>query len=334
MKLTNIKLPAFIISALTIMLLSGCGSSGTPSDTQLVEGSIENQAPYVIETHHESTAVVHSHVDPSVDGTHQWTQVSGPSVTIATPTNPTTTIPVVSSATAPIVVQHTHTNTKTGQKTKTQHTVVPVAATSTLSVIVSKPESVLTTKKASLHASASGGTAPYTYVWQQTQGTTVTLDETHPSAPTFIVPRSTASDPHQNETLIFEVRVLDSAGAEVSATESIISVSPLIVIDTGGPLEDVVNSEHGGANHPVGRGPLTITNALAGETYIWKITQKSGTPPLIDLKMNPARDTTFVYIEFLSPDVNVSTTYDLHIAVRNSTNTRVGIINTQITVKP
>lgn len=336
MKLIDIKLAAFIISAFTMMMLSGCGSSGTSSDTQLVQGAIQDQAPYVIDAHHDSTAVVHSHVDPSVDGTHQWTHISGPAVTITNPTSPTATILVPPTATAPIVLQHTHTNTKTGQKTKTQHKVVPVAATSALSVVVSKPESVQEGTKASLHASASGGTAPYIYVWQQTQGTTVTLDVTYPSAPTFIIPLSTTPGSHQNETLTFKVHVLDSTGAEVSAEESIISVSTVILLDAPVPLREVDNSRYG-AGHPTSRGPITITNVIAGETYLWEVSEIHGvTPPIVDLSIYPASlsDTTKAYIDFKTPDVSVTTTYDLQITVKNNAKTRYGFIDTQITVKP
>ncbi len=334
MKVLNTKIPALIISALTMILLSGCGSSGTPSDTRLVQGTIDNQAPYVIDTHHGSTAVVHSHVDPSVTGTHQWTQISGPAVTITNPTNQTATIPIPSTATTPIVVQHTHTDTQAGQTTNTQHTITPVPATSALSVIVSKAEFVLQGEKASLHASASGGTAPYTYVWQQTQGTTVILDETHPSAPTFIVPRPTASGIDENDPLIFKVRVLDSAGAEVSAEETIVAVAAFLLIDAPIPLREVDNSIQG-PGHSVSRGPISITNPLPGETYDWKVSDLTvGAPPLTDLDLSINADTLTADVDFKSPDVNVETIYGLRISVKDSTGKRLGFVETQITVKP
>jgi hypothetical protein len=332
MKLLDIKKPAYIIATLTALLLSGCGTTGTPSDTQLVENSTIKQAPYVIDAYQGTTAVVHSHVDPAIVGTHQWTQLSGSTVTIATPTSQTTTIPVPTTTITPIVLQHTHTNTQTGVVTNTQHTVAPLPSTQALGITVSNPISVVQGTKASLHVSASGGYPPYTYVWQQTQGTSATLDETHPSAPTFIVPISTAADPHQNETLIFTVRVLDSNGGDVSTAESIISVSPFILIDTPIPLKEVDNSTFQ-PGHSVGRGPMVITNAFAGETYSWRIQEISGaTPALINLEISPRPDTLSANIRFNSPDVNVTTTYDLKITAKSSH--RLGFIDTQITINP
>jgi len=336
MKPNYTKLITSLFGVTALILLTACGSTGTSSDTALVEGS--QQAPYVIDAHHDTTAVLHSHVDTSIDSTHQWTQVSGPAVTIANPTSPTATVAVPASATAPIVIQHTHTNTKTGKNTKTQHTVAPVAATSTLSVVVSKPETVLESLIASLHASVSGGTAPYTYVWTQTQGTPVTLNVTHPSAPTFTVPRNPT---HQNETFTFNVRVLDSAGAEVSATETINTVSAFLLIDAPAALNEVNlhidKLPYDSANpHQVTSGRIPITNTLPGETYTWSIKETTGaTPLLLNLTVNGTQYNNGKYgvISFAVGDVKTKTTYILEIFVTSDTR-RIGFSNTSVTIVP
>ncbi len=216
MKTVDSKILILIFSAMAIFALSGCGSSGTSSNDQLVDGTPVVAAPYTITAHHDSTAVVHSHVDPATSGTHSWTQVSGPTISLTTPTGPTVTLVVPTGVTTPIVLSHTHTNAQTGQTTSTHHTVSPIPATIPLSVVVSKPVEVVSGTVASLHASASGGDGQYTYVWTQIGGTHVSLDPTHPSAPTFVAPTVTT-----RETLSFNVEVTDGQGDTASATETI-----------------------------------------------------------------------------------------------------------------
>ena len=232
MKLKHTKLMTLIFSIVSLFALSGCGSSGMPSDDQLVGGTPVGTplvtAPYEITAHHGSTAVVHSHVIPSPTGaehTHAWTQTSGPTVALTTPTGPTTTFVVPPGATQPIALQHIAKNVNTGQTAKTQHIITPILATNTpnlLSLVVSTHDiSVPSAAKASLQASVSGGDGNYTYAWTQTKGTIVTLDETYPSAPTFTAPSVTTK-----ENLIFNVLVTDGQGASAYTTETI-TVKPL-----------------------------------------------------------------------------------------------------------
>lgn len=226
MKQIHTKILTLILSFLALVALSGCGSSGIPSDDTLVGGgSLAPQVaiPYHITAHQGSIAVVHSHVTPPTNGgthTHQWTQISGPAVTLSTSTAATTTLTVPANVTQAIVVQHTVTNTQTGQTTVTPHTINPIPATTNLDVKVSKPATIISGDVASLHASVSGGDGQYTYTWLQTAGTNVTLDTTHPEAPTFNAPTVSSS-----ETLIFQVTVKDGSGALVSTSE-MITVTP------------------------------------------------------------------------------------------------------------
>lgn len=223
MKKIHTQIFTLILSLIGVLALSGCGSSGTSSDHDLISGNTAvKSAPYEITAHHESTVVVHSHVTESTDEhVHTWTQVSGPTVGLSTTTAPTTSLVVPHNTTQPVVLQHTVTNVQTGQTTTSTHTVTPVPATPALSVTVSAHTSVVSGHTASLHASASGGDGQYSYIWTQTGGTTVKLDETHPSAPTFKAPSVSSA-----EHLKFEVQVIDGQADTASAVETVTVTPP------------------------------------------------------------------------------------------------------------
>lgn len=222
MKLIPNKLTLLFITALTVFSFSGCGSSGVSSDDNLVGGdhttAPEVATSYAITAHHGSTVVVHSHVSEPTSGTHshQWTQISGPSVALSTTNAPTTTYVAPANTTQPVVLQHTVTHSQTGQTTNTSHTITHTPATINLAVKVSNPITIESGQKASLHASATGGDGHYTYTWIQSSGSPVSLDVTHPSAPTFIAPVVNSL-----ETLVFEVTVTDGTGSAISASETV-----------------------------------------------------------------------------------------------------------------
>ena len=220
------KLTLLLITTLTAFSLLGCGSSGVSSDDNLVGGD-NTTAPvvspsYAITAHHGSTVVVHSHVSTPTSGTHshQWTQISGPAVTLSTTNAPTTTYVAPTNTTQPVVLQHTATHSKTTQKTVTSHTIKHTPTTTNLAVVVSQPATIESGQKASLHASAAGGDGNYIYTWIQSSGPNVQLDLTYPSAPTFIAP-----DVSSSETLVFEVTVKDGTGTQISTSETI-TVTP------------------------------------------------------------------------------------------------------------
>lgn len=277
MKIQNNKVLTLIFSAMAIFSLSGCGSSGVPSDDNLV-GADPTTAPkvapsYPIAAHQGSTVVVHSHVIPPTNGvthTHQWTQISGPTVTLSTTTAPTTTFTMPTNTTQASVLQHTASNPQTGHTTVTTHTITPIPASTNLDVNVSKLTTITSGNKASLHASASGGDGNYTYTWLQTAGTNVTLDTTHPSTPTFLAP-----DVNSTETLIFQVTVKDGSGALVSSDE-LINVVP-VVPQTNGPLSLTVN----GTTTINAGDPFTLTAIASGGTqpyyYAWNDLGSIGT---------------------------------------------------------
>lgn len=350
MKLTYMNIKALILSSITLVAMSGCGLTGSSSDSKLVEGSVQGVAQYEIPAHHNTTAVVHSHTDATA--THEWTQTSGPTVVLSTTTAPTTTFVVPTTTppttppttpttttptTTPIVLQHTTTNTQTGVTTVTPHTIIPVPPKPSvpLAVLVGKPK-VVFSSIGSLHASAFGGTAPYTYDWIAPN--LITLDTTHPNAPTFIVP----SLPVGNvQTLTIGLQVMDANGDTVTSNEIITITSQGLVINVPQPLREVNNSSHGGAGHQVGRGPAIIMNPLPGETYTWSIKDDhapapaGGAVPITDLKVSIAHpDGSKVNINFSSPAVTVETTYRFKLDTQNNSGSRVGTVFTEITVKP
>jgi len=208
-----------IFTLISLTIFSACGSNGNSSDTQLVEGSVQGNAPYIIYAHGGTTAVVHAQGNHS--GTHSWTQTSGPAVTLTTTTAPTTTFTVPNSTSTPIVLQHT--NAQMGVTTVTHHTIVPVLVpnltptpNTPLVVIVGKAQTVFSGDVASLHASAYGGTPPYTYDWIAPGG--IFLDTTHPTAPTFIVPSLPVG---VTQTINVGLQVMDANGNTVSSNEAI-----------------------------------------------------------------------------------------------------------------
>ncbi len=199
--------------------------------------------------------------------THQWSQVSGPTVTLQSTGNPCTSFiaPTTTAGNTSIGLQHTHTATSpNGQvsTTVTPHTVNTVPQVTALAVILSAKEILKEGEPTSLHASASGGSAPYTYVWTQTSGPTVTLDKTVPSAPTFLAPSVSA-----DEILGFDVTITDSLGSSVKAWKAIIVIDLKLKVDAGNDI--VLHSGH--ITHLQG----SIThNTIAPYSYDW--TQTSG----------------------------------------------------------
>ncbi|SFV51175.1 Chitinase, putative [hydrothermal vent metagenome] len=216
------KLTGLFVSLLALFFLNACGSTGASSDTKLVGDTTQQTAPYEIDAHQGTTAVVHATTDHDV-GTHSWTQVSGPSVELSATDTPTATFSVPTDSTTPIVLQHTHTDPQTGVTTVTTHTVTPIAVpqstpTPTLTpliAVVSKPANVYIGTTASLHASAYGGIPPYSYTW--TAPNNIVLDIQYPNAPHFKVDASLTV----GDTLTFGLVVGDSNGSTVSSSETV-----------------------------------------------------------------------------------------------------------------
>lgn len=271
MKLINNKILTLILSTVAIFVMSGCGSSGTSSDNQLaggepvtpptVEGKPQVTTSYEITAYHESTVVVHAHMNPSSTGdvhTHAWTQISGPTVALSTTMAPTTTFVTPVNVTQPIILQHTVTNTQTGLTTVTPHIINPIAVTNKLDVKVSKAVTLESGAAGSLHASASGGDGLYTYAWTQTAGTAVSLDTTHPSAPMFTAPTVSSA-----ETLTFEVVVIDGSGALVAITEKITVIPKVPALHVSALVASLIYEGTEGTLHAQASG------GKAPYTYKW-----------------------------------------------------------------
>ena len=172
MKYLNVKIAALILSLFTVLALSGCGSSGTSSNNELVGGEPVAApvvaTPYEITAHHGSEAVVHAHVEPSPEGheyAHEWTQVSGPTVALTTTTEPTTTF--VTPAVAPPPVDSGKPQVATPYEITAHH----------------GSEAVVHSQ---VTPSSEGHT--YTHTWTQVSGPTVALTTTTEPTTTFVTP--------------------------------------------------------------------------------------------------------------------------------------------------
>jgi len=317
MKLINFKTVALTLLASAMFVLSGCGSEGTPSDTQLVAGSAPLvRAPHDITTHVTNPVIVASHTIEPTDGTthtHTWTQVSGDPVTIANGT--TANAHVTPSTTGTVVVQHTVTHPTTGATTTTHHTIVVVAPPASIQAHVSYAVTVPGGYPSSIQVSVDGGTGPYSYDWVQTTGPVIALDtSTHgPQNPVLITPIVSV------DTLIeYTLEVTDSTGLSTTnvisftilagapaatptptttSTPTIIIAAPTVIPPLNPSLTSTLlislppfitvhlpkATLDPLVHHVVDTGYIKITNGVPGETYTWSIQETTGVTPPLDV---------------------------------------------------
>lgn len=157
----------------------------------------------------------------SVDGdgdplTYAWTQLSGPTVTLAggNTANPTFTAPARANSDQTLVFEL---EVSDGLATATAQVSVIIPANIGPVADAGSPQTVSGGSPVVLDASGSadGDGDPLTYAWSQVSGPTVVLNGAGTATPTFTAPARTATD----QTLVFEVDVTDgtaSATAQVS----------------------------------------------------------------------------------------------------------------------
>ena len=332
MKLNNTKFTTFLFSLATLFFLSACGTTGTSSNTNIVDGAIQGEAPYVIEAHEGSTAVVHAGGDHT--GTHSWTQISGPTVTLTGTSTPTVTHTVPTGTTTPIVLQHTNTHPTTNVVTVTQHTVYPTripTSTSTLGVVVGKPQVVFSGDIASLHASAFGGTAPYTYDWMAP--TNIALVAPHSNAPIFSAPATKTT-----EIITIGLQVMDDNGHTVSSNEKITITQKALLFKKATEHRTITDNNakanKGGGSHSVSFGPFSITNPLPSEIYTWQVGVVHGTKSdLTDLKVSLDSTTQIAHVNFKIGTVTKDIFYGIEIKVK-SPNRDEGYFTLLVGVEP
>jgi len=244
--------------------------------------------PQPIVTHSGSTVCTNSNVLPPMQNhtyTHQWTQVSGPSVTTTTPTATGTCFSApTTTSTTPIVLQHVVTSTPsngaTATSTTTHHTIHIVASTSSSSTssisssssssssvpvatpvlaLVTAPKIIDEGTSRTLHVSASGGDNSYTYTWNMTSGNSfVTLDTTDPQNPVL-----TALSVTQSEIVVLEVVATDSSGSSDTKVISLAVNNVTLAIQAS--ADKVVVSTHSTNLHV----KTTSTPILNPITYLW-----------------------------------------------------------------
>lgn len=172
--------------------------------------------PHPITTHTGSNVTIQSTALPPAGDhtlTHEWTQVSGPSVTLSQ-TNATWTsfvAPAMIGPPAPVVLHHTVANTGTGTLSTVPHVIHLAPPTKPLYAIVTPPQIIYEGVVGSIHLSVSGGTKPYGYVWTQTHGASLPLDTTDPLNPTFLAPQVAA-----DELIELQVVVTDGVGKNLT----------------------------------------------------------------------------------------------------------------------
>jgi hypothetical protein len=173
---------------------------------------------------------------------YQWTQVSGPTVTLDDPTSatPSFTAPdteVQENIVFEIVVTNEQgVESQPDSVTITVNPVIPPIADAGPDQTV---DSGATVQLDGSGSSANGGSPIASYQWTQTSGPTVTLDD-----PTSATPSFTAPDTLVEENIVFELVVTNEQGVESQPDSVTITVNPVIppIADAGPDLEGIIGS--------------------------------------------------------------------------------------------
>ena len=200
---------------------------------------------------------------------YAWTQTSGPSVTLTTPTGS------VASFTPAAAGQYTFTLTVTGAGTgnTSSQSITITAHSSAAPTANAGPDqlNVAPTSTVTLSGSASAFAASYS--WSQTGGPAVTLSRTDVANPTFIAPANTTP-----QTLTFQLTVKDAAGLHPSTDTVIVTTDP----DDLGVAS--AQFKRGGAEWRI-RGTAQYCSANNAVTFTWN---KPGATPVVLGTLTPA----------------------------------------------
>jgi PKD repeat protein len=213
--------------------------------------------------------------------TTEWTQLSGPEVTLADPSALQTTFTAPFEGPATLVFQLTATDSVGGQASDT--VTIEVLANRNPIADAGEEQTVAITQTATLDASASSDPDghPITFSWAQTGGVPVTLSGATTATPSFTAPIAAAGT-----QLTFEVTVSDDRGGVATATAIVNVAANEPPVANAGPDQNGVRSlqtvtlNGSGSADPFG---LDIT-------YQW--TQVSGVP--VTLSNPNAVNPTFV----------------------------------------
>src|SRR6185436_1429274 len=221
------------------------------------------------------------HNTPARTLTYAWTQISGPSVTLAgaNTATPTFTAPTLDNGAS---------NATLTFKLTVGHAADAVTATATTTVTVTAPPILAPTPNAGANQTVPSGAVAVTlsgsgqdpntpartltYAWTQISGPAVTLTAPNTASPTFTAP--TLDNGGSNATLTFRLTVGHTADAvTATATTTVTVTTPPILAPT----------PNAGANQTVPSGAVAVTLSGSGQdpntpartlTYAW--TQISG----------------------------------------------------------
>ncbi len=280
--------------------ISGSGANGNTSLANTVDVVYKFQSPVISAGDDQSvhTGQVTLHGSASqLNGhalTYLWEQTGGPPVSLSDPTvlEPTFTAPTNGPVDLDFTLTVTDTeNANVGLATTTDSTTVHV--TNGTPVANAGPDQEVTANEL-VTLDGTGSSDPdddtLTYLWEQTAGTTVTLDDPTAAQPTFFAPADGSST-------VFKLTVSDGHG---------LSSTDLVVVGNGnndptadaGPdqnkvVSTLVTLDGSGSEDPDPNQPLTYTWAQTG-----------GTPVTLS-------DTHGVHPTFTAPSLVTTLTFDL-----------------------
>ena len=253
------------------------------------------------------------------DGTitsYLWQQTDGPDVTLDDPTSstPTFTTPAVSEDTE-LVFQLQVTDDDGATSISTTSITINNAPTATITTDTQINESAQHTLSAATSADPGGSIT--SYLWQQTDGPSVDLDDPTSATPTFTAP-AVSSD----TDLIFQLQVTDDDGATDTTTITI-NINNAPTANAGSDAQ-VYETQSLSLNASAS----TDTNGGSIASYLW---QQSGGSPSLSLD-----DTTSPTPSLTAPEVaaNSAITFELKVTDNDQASASDQVIITIINNSP